>query len=505
MMTDLEIEAEVERRIAEIERDPSLRSRFDFDRSGDLDAAELDVIRRVLTLQVVQEDAAARGRPSAPPLEGVVGSRFSILGPLGEGGQGRTWLARDLVTGETVALKEMHLGRANDWKAIELFDREASTLRGLRHARIPRYVHTFHDTDRDGSARFFLAQEFVEGENLEQELLRKRYDGDEAIDILRQMLDVLDYLHRSSPPVIHRDIKPSNILRRKDGSLALIDFGAVQSIAPELMGGSTVVGTNGYMPLEQYMGRAVPATDLYALGATLIHLLSRRHPADLPFERNRVQFRDAVSVSPKLERILTRMLEPNVEDRYSRAREILEDLDRPDAPAVPAPQAAIVVTSPKGRVPISVVSTSSGVSSGALSEVAATGDRYALIGTSVMFMFVFGFAGATCHGFAACGASSDAVALTGMCPQAVAVLGENIRITPMTPGCGNHESHGGCTRESMSGQERKTIRISGDDAGAWLSFSATMSRGQWTIHRASFNFDDEEINVVECVRMVKPR
>src|SRR6185503_314055 len=96
-----------------------------------------------------------------------------------------------------------------------------------------------------------------------------------------ELLGVLDYLHSRVPPVLHRDIKPANLIVRPDGSIARVDFGAVRNVfrSPD-EDGSTVVGTHGYMPYEQYMGQASPASDLYALGATLLHLITGRGPSE---------------------------------------------------------------------------------------------------------------------------------------------------------------------------------------------------------------------------------
>ena len=141
----------------------------------------------------------------------------------------------------------------------------------------------------------------------------------ELNDLIDQMLDILSYLHAKSPPVVHRDIKPSNIIARPDGSYALIDFGAVQTIVQDTVGGSTVVGTAGYSPPEQMMGRAVPASDLYALGATAVALLSGESPSDLPVERMKIRFRQAIDVDDELGAFLDRLLAPDASDRFEDA------------------------------------------------------------------------------------------------------------------------------------------------------------------------------------------
>lgn len=253
--------------------------------------------------------------------------RFELHELLGRGAQGSTFRGLDRTTGRPVAIKELSLHHVDSWKAVELFEREGQMLRRLDHRAIPDYVATLHVEGEDGRERFFLVQELVDGRDLKTLLDEGyRFSEDEALDFLGQILEILLYLQSLSPVVIHRDIKPSNILRRPEGSFALIDFGAVQAVMPAQGGGSTVVGTTGYMPVEQFMGRADTSTDLYSLAATTVHLLSGRHPNDLPMEDLRLRFEDAVNISPALKRFLARMLAPEANRRFRDAREALTAL-----------------------------------------------------------------------------------------------------------------------------------------------------------------------------------
>ena len=267
----------------------------------------------------------------------VLRERFEILGLLGRGGQAVTYLGHDRRSDEQVAIKELSLGGVSDWKAVELFEREAKILESLDHLQIPTYVDAFHE-ESDGGIRFFLVQQFVDGTNLEAQLdAGAIWDEERARRLLGEMAEILAYLHSHSPPVIHRDIKPSNLIEGKDGRLYLIDFGAVQLVAPHTAGGSTVVGTTGYMPLEQFMGRAQPATDLYALGATVVHLLTRTHPADLKVARGRLQWSERANVSAELASVLDDLLEPMVEDRLDSATALREALGGASSAMVVAP------------------------------------------------------------------------------------------------------------------------------------------------------------------------
>ena len=258
--------------------------------------------------------------------ERVLNERFEVLEEIGRGAQAVTFRARDRVTGDIVCVKELDFRRLEDWKAQELFEREGKTLASLDHPAIPRYVDAFTE-ESDDEISLFLVQEFVEGRTLADELEDgRRWTEEELVRDAEQLLEALAYLHGRSPPVIHRDVKPSNVIRRRDGKLALVDFGAVQNVLPASTGGSTVIGTPGYMAMEQLMGRAVPATDVYAVGATLIHLVTGIDPASLPASRNRIDWKGRARVSERLAGFIDRATEPSAEDRYEDAGDALRAL-----------------------------------------------------------------------------------------------------------------------------------------------------------------------------------
>ncbi|MBW4492576.1 MAG: ankyrin repeat domain-containing protein [Oscillatoria princeps RMCB-10] len=254
----------------------------------------------------------------------IIASRYRILNTIGSGGTGTTYLAIDLQNNQQVALKALSLHMLTDWKKIELFEREARTLAQLNHAGIPRYLDYFQvETPEDRS--FYIAQQLAEGKSLAA-LVESGWRTDEkgVRDIATQILEILAYLHSLKPPVTHRDIKPQNIIRREDGRVFLVDFGAVQNTYYNtFMRGSTVVGTYGYMAPEQFRGQAVPATDLYGLGATVLFLLTHRSPADLPLDGLQIDFRSHVRISEEFAGWLEKMLEPDVADRFSSAKEAL--------------------------------------------------------------------------------------------------------------------------------------------------------------------------------------
>ncbi|AKG19986.1 protein kinase domain-containing protein [Calothrix sp. 336/3] len=259
--------------------------------------------------------------------EDIIAQRYRIIQILGEGGSGTTYLAEDTDKHQLVALKALSLHRLNDWKLMELFEREAKILSQLDHQAIPSYLGYFH-TETTLEHCFYIVQAQAPGKSLAASIADGwRTTEDEVRYIAEQILEILVYLHSLNPVVIHRDIKPQNIIRRDDGKVYLVDFGAVQNTYYNtFMRGSTVVGTYGYMAPEQFRGQAVPATDLYGLGATILFLLTHRSPADLPMERLKIDFRHHVQISDEFADWLEKMLEPDMEERFSSAVEALAAL-----------------------------------------------------------------------------------------------------------------------------------------------------------------------------------
>jgi serine/threonine protein kinase len=250
-----------------------------------------------------------------------ISDRYEVIRPLGRGSFGQTLLARDRSLEQTVAIKVLHPRVAHDWKTFELFDREAAVLRELRHPGIPAVHEFFRAPWQEGEAAF-LVMEYVEGESLAEIIAQPRHlDGASVLHLFLEMLGVLDYLHTRVPPVLHRDIKPGNVIVRPSGSPALVDFGAVRNVfhrADE--SGSTVVGTYGYMPYEQMMGQASPASDLYALAATFLHLITGRAPPEFMNDAGRLEVPPALPCGEHLRALLARLLSPAPADRFASAQ-----------------------------------------------------------------------------------------------------------------------------------------------------------------------------------------
>ena len=248
---------------------------------------------------------------------------YEIVRTLGQGAFGHTFLARDSRTNREVAIKVHDTRGRNDPKAYQLFRREAEVLGGIRHHGIPEVYETFQDIWY-GAPAAFLVMEYIEGVSLAQVIDEKRsLDGATVVHVFLELLGILDYLHSRVPPILHRDIKPSNIILRPNGFPALVDFGSVRRVflSPE-ESGSTIAGTYGYMPYEQYMGQATPASDLYATAATFLHLLTGRAPREFMNDEGRIQVPEALPAEPRLRAVIARQLRPAPTERFASARDV---------------------------------------------------------------------------------------------------------------------------------------------------------------------------------------
>jgi eukaryotic-like serine/threonine-protein kinase len=279
------------------------------------------------------------------------GPRYYITRIIKEGGQGAVYetVGDD---GKVYAVKEM-LDRFTDPKeeaeAIERFEAEAGMLRRLRHDRIPKVYTDFKDEGRQ-----YLAMEFVRGEDLEEVIKRQRVIPEQQVlTWADQIGDVLEYLHNHKPePIIFRDMKPSNVMIEPDGNVKLIDFGIAKVFQHAQRG--TQIGTPGYAPPEQYQGLATPASDIYALGATLHHMLTGRDPRDEP----PFSFPPVYGLNPKVSKrtseAIQKALHMKPEDRYQSVAEFRAAL-RPLPPLQPqvrvAPQTSVLPAQPPVATP----------------------------------------------------------------------------------------------------------------------------------------------------------
>jgi len=257
-------------------------------------------------------------------------NRYLIQGVLGVGGMGSVYRARDMRfpnVVKVVAVKEI-LNIVADPSMREMiirtFEREANTLATLDHPAIPKISDFFSQGDRS-----FLVQEYIEGKDLEAYLndSPSLLPEETVVDWALQLCDVLAYLHNHQPePIIFRDMKPSNVMLDQHNRIRLIDFGIARSFSAGQKG--TMIGTEGYSPPEQYRGEASPAGDIYALGATLHHLLTRQDPRiEPPFSFAERPIRKLHSgVSLEFEAIINTALNYSPSDRFANARAMKEAL-----------------------------------------------------------------------------------------------------------------------------------------------------------------------------------
>ena len=272
-------------------------------------------------------DLAGTSRSLAPGSR-LQGGRYLVKSVLGQGGMGAALLATDIrLDGKLVVIKELisdHTNPAQQQEDVRNFKREVATLAHIDHPLIPSVTDHFQE-----GLRYFMVQEYVEGENLEDRLERTKQPMKEREVLIcaSEVLDILSYLARQTPPIVHRDIKPANIIvGTRDRRAHLVDFGIARSKEAQSKQ-TTALGTPGYAPPEQYQGNADPRSDLYALAATLHHLLTNRDPRNHP----PFTFPSVLALNPDVsvetERVLQRGLVNDRGQRYQSAAAMKQDVD----------------------------------------------------------------------------------------------------------------------------------------------------------------------------------
>ena len=311
----------------------------------------------------------------------ILGGRYLPVKLLGQGGFGAAFLALDRFTPAMrfCVVKQFQpsgdLSQAQIDIALNLFQREAEVLEvlGNKHDQIPDLYAFFplvvENRNTGKSDQFFyLVQEFVNGQNLEQELMTKWIFSEKAVEaVLTEMLGILKFVHDRGS--IHRDIKPSNIMRDQEGNLFLLDFGAVKQVVAGAApgGGSTGIYSMGFAPPEQMTGGQVyPATDLYALAVTCLYLLTGKEAQELyDGYHNTWHWRKfAPKVSDRLGKILDRLLLPTPKDRFQSAQEVLNALQgsQPNPQPKVSHSSTTIQGSPPAPVSSAPVSSAPGAS-----------------------------------------------------------------------------------------------------------------------------------------------
>ena len=252
---------------------------------------------------------------------------YRFVKELGRGTQGKILLAERESDGLSVAIKQLNISSVKNWKSYELFHREADVLKSLNIDGVAKFYDAIERLD-DIPPCSYIVQEYIPGKSL-QSMIKAghRLSVHRIYRIILQLLNILKSLQEHDPPVIHRDIKPSNILLvpqvGDEFKVYLIDFGAVAN--PQVQGGgSTVAGTYGFMPPEQMMGNPQPSSDIYALAAVAVNLITGISPADMPVKDFHLIFEPEVQNMPvQVVSTLRRMLEPSVDNRLCNIDELI--------------------------------------------------------------------------------------------------------------------------------------------------------------------------------------
>lgn len=258
----------------------------------------------------------------------IIGGKYRILREIARGGMTVVYLAADDVTYKTWAIKVVSK-KPDNIKIYSKFKPLLSTelwiLSRLRHVSIPYIVDVMED-DRV----LLVVMEYIEGTSLNRYIDQHgAVEEARVIDWARQLCSVLDYMHSQKPAIIHNDIKPMNIMLKPDGKLVLIDFGVAREYTDGEQVDRTMIGTLGYTSPEQVGGIVDGRSDIYAMGATLYHLITGRSPAEPPYGMYPIrQFNPQLSYG--MEYVIDKCTKRDPDERYQTAQEVLADLDRID-------------------------------------------------------------------------------------------------------------------------------------------------------------------------------
>ena len=295
-----------------------------------------------VSIQTSTATQANLHRPGQIPPGTLLRQRYFIDRKLAQGGHSAVYLARDTFEGGLlVALKEMReTQQTNEERdtAINSFMREERMLAALNHSALARVRDIFVE---DG--HHYLVMEYVPGYTLEDEMMSLQHPvaWTRVVGWGVILCDVLAYLHRQQPPIVYRDLKPPNVMLTPDGQIKLIDFGIARWFYSSRSRDTSQLGTDGYAPPEQYAGRSEPRSDLYALGASLYHLMTGRVPESAPQRMNDqplTAMRAHVPAIPEaVERVIQQAMSLAPADRFVSAdkmREALEAILHPERPGV---------------------------------------------------------------------------------------------------------------------------------------------------------------------------
>lgn len=256
----------------------------------------------------------------------VIDGKYEILREIGHGGMSVVYLAMDTHLNKQWAVKEIKKNGSgkNDEIIVNSLLAEANLMKRLDHAALPRIVDII-----DNGVTIYVVMDYIEGESLDKILNEYGAQPEElVIGWAMQLCDALAYLHAQKPPIIYRDMKPANIMLKPEGNIKIIDFGIAREYKEQSLADTTVLGTKGYAPPEQYSGQTDARSDIFALGMTMHHLLTGIDP------RSGEAYAPVRMWNPELsegiELIIDKCVEPAPENRYQNCSDLLYDLEHPD-------------------------------------------------------------------------------------------------------------------------------------------------------------------------------
>lgn len=256
----------------------------------------------------------------------VIDGKYKILTEIGRGGMSIVYLAMDTHLNKQWAVKEIRKKGSgkNDEIIVNSLLAEANLMKRLDHPSLPRIVDII-----DVGTTIYVVMDYIEGESLDKILLAQGVQPEKLVmGWAKQLCDALSYLHSQKPPIIYRDMKPANIMLKPEGTIKIIDFGIAREYKEQNLTDTTVLGTKGYAPPEQYSGQTDARSDIYALGMTMHHLLTGIDPrsgeAYAPVRMWNPNLSDGVEL------IIHKCVQPAAENRYQNCADLLYDLEHPD-------------------------------------------------------------------------------------------------------------------------------------------------------------------------------
>lgn len=256
----------------------------------------------------------------------IIDGKYEILTEIGHGGMSIVYLAMDTHLNKQWAVKEIRKKGSgkNDEIVVNSLLAEANLIKRLDHPALPRIVDII-----DNGITIYVVMDYIEGESLDKILKSEGTQSEElVIGWAKQLCDALSYLHSQKPPIIYRDMKPANIMLKPEGNIKIIDFGIAREYKELSLSDTTVLGTKGYAPPEQYCGQTDARSDIYALGMTMHHLLTGIDPRSGEIYSPVRMYKPELSEG--IELIIDRCVQPAPENRYQTCSDLLYDLEHPE-------------------------------------------------------------------------------------------------------------------------------------------------------------------------------